>query len=63
MEAKEALEALDLKFSSGNEIPVERATITREEYEAVKAFYHAHCLEKQLITQVIAPPEEPENVG
>lgn len=35
MTLDEALESLKLKFTSGNEIEVERATITREEYEAI----------------------------
>jgi hypothetical protein len=33
----EALEAIDKYFRSGNSIPVERATIRREEWEALKA--------------------------
>jgi hypothetical protein len=35
---KEALDSLKLKFSSGNDVEVERATITREEYEAILQF-------------------------
>jgi hypothetical protein len=35
MTLKEALESLKLKFTSGNEIEVERATITREEFNAI----------------------------
>lgn len=31
----EALKSLKLKFTSGNEIPVERAQITREEFESL----------------------------
>ena len=34
--AEIALEALDEKFTSGNSIPVERATITAEEYKALR---------------------------
>ena len=36
MEAKEAWENLQLKFKSGNDIPVRQAKITKEEYEAIK---------------------------
>lgn len=36
MTLKEAYINLKLKFTSGNDIPVERATITREEWEAIK---------------------------
>lgn len=35
MEAKEAWEHLKQKFTSGNSIQVERATILRKEYEAI----------------------------
>ena len=35
MDIEEALRELDLKFTSGNSIDVERAVITRAEYEAV----------------------------
>lgn len=35
MTPKEALQSLELKFTSGNSIPVERTVITREEYEAL----------------------------
>lgn len=34
----EAMEILRLKFSSGNEIPVTMANITREEYEAIEEY-------------------------
>jgi hypothetical protein len=34
----EALEAIDKYFRSGNSIPVERATIRREEWEALKNY-------------------------
>jgi hypothetical protein len=37
MDIKEAIESLTLKFTSGNEIPVDRATILREEWEVIKA--------------------------
>jgi len=37
MEFKEAYETLESKFTSGNDIPVERATITREEWEAIRS--------------------------
>ena len=33
---EEAVESVRLKFSSSNGVPVERATITKEEYEAIK---------------------------
>jgi hypothetical protein len=36
MEYKEAVENLQLKFSSCNLVEVSRATILREEYEAIK---------------------------
>lgn len=35
MEYRKALEQLRLKFTSGNSVPVERASITREEFEAI----------------------------
>lgn len=35
MKYHEALDRLGLKFTSGNSVPVERATITREEWEAL----------------------------
>jgi lipoate-protein ligase A len=39
MTAEEALQALREKFTSGNNIPVERSVITRDEWEAiVRAF-------------------------
>ena len=37
MEPVEAMESLRMKFTSGNDVPVGRAMITREEYEAVAA--------------------------
>ena len=36
MTLKESYENLILKFSSGNEINVERATITKEEWEPIE---------------------------
>ncbi len=36
MNFKTAYETLESKFISGNNIPVERNTITREEWEAIK---------------------------
>ena len=36
MTLKEAMDSLKLKFSSGNNIPVKRATITREEFEPIR---------------------------
>ena len=36
MDFQEAYEKLESKFTSGNDIPVERNTITREEWEAIK---------------------------
>lgn len=39
MNIDETMVSLALKFSSGNEIAVERATILREEYEAIKEMY------------------------
>lgn len=33
------IDKINLKFTSGNTIPVERATITAEEWEQVKMFY------------------------
>ena len=35
MNTKEAIENMKLKFTSGNEIQVDRAYILREEYEAI----------------------------
>lgn len=43
MQTREALEALRLKFTSSNDVPVERATITREEFEAIH-----RCIEATL---------------
>ena len=37
MNNHEAWESLDLKFTSGNKWPVERAMILKSEYEAIKA--------------------------
>ena len=37
MNFDDAYRELDLKFTSGNRIPVERATITVKEWEAIKA--------------------------
>lgn len=39
MDIKEAMVNLDLKFTSGNSIQVERATIVRDEWEAIQDFY------------------------
>lgn len=36
MDFNKAYETLELKFTSGNSIPVERNTITREEWDAIK---------------------------
>jgi len=41
MNAEEAWESLRLKFTSANKYPVTRATILREEYEAIKKEYEA----------------------
>lgn len=38
MTKQEAMESLRLKFTSGNEVKVTRATITREEFEALDLF-------------------------
>ena len=35
MESKDALKSLELKFTSSNKISVERAVITRKEWEAI----------------------------
>ena len=35
MESKDALKSLELKFTSSNKIPVERAVITRKEWESI----------------------------
>ena len=47
MTADEALKSLKLKFESGNNVPVERATITREEYEPIMS----------VVTEVLAERE------
>ena len=44
---KEALDSLKLKFTSGNDVEVERATITREEYEAILQFVVEGLTSKQ----------------
>jgi hypothetical protein len=36
MDLSEALKSLEEKFTSGNEVSVSRATITREEWEAIQ---------------------------
>lgn len=36
MDFKTAYESLESKFTSGNNIPVERNTITKDEWEAIK---------------------------
>lgn len=36
MEFKDAIESLNLKFTSGNKIPVERTTIVNEEWQVIK---------------------------
>lgn len=36
MTPEQALQILEEKFTSGNDIEVERTTITREEFEALK---------------------------
>jgi hypothetical protein len=38
MEIYEAVESLTIKFKSGNDIPVERNTITFEEWDAIREF-------------------------
>ena len=38
MRPEEAFESLELKFTSGNEVPVTRATILIEEWLAIKAW-------------------------
>ena len=38
MTLEEVFRSLELKFSSGNDVPVERATITRDEYDVIKNF-------------------------
>jgi len=38
MEIKKAIKSLDLKFTSGNDIPVTRATILIDEWEALKEY-------------------------
>jgi hypothetical protein len=43
MDIKEAVRSLELKFTSGNDIPVGRATVTREEWEAVKEMLMKEC--------------------
>lgn len=48
MKVEEALAALALKFSSGNNITVERATILREEYEALLNFVNPVLAENEI---------------
>lgn len=36
MNQREAFESLELKFTSGNSVPVERASITRAEWDAIR---------------------------
>ena len=47
---KEVLKDLDLRFTSGNDIPVDRAVITREDYEVLKLYIH----ELQLLIITVA---------
>lgn len=46
MEIKEVIEDMDLHFKSGNDVPVTRATITLEQWEAVKA--EIECLRDEV---------------
>jgi hypothetical protein len=41
MDIHKAMKELDLKFTSGNNVEVERATILRSEYEAIRKVYVA----------------------
>ena len=50
MKIGEALDSLKEKFSSGNDIPIERATITREEFEAIMSVFDT-------ITDALGEPE------
>jgi|GEM_PF-4220252 len=42
IEIQKAIESLKLKFTSANNIQIERATILRSEYEAIIKFYNAN---------------------
>lgn len=43
-----AIESLRLKFTSGNSTPVERATITRAEFDAIAALLQPSCMTRDV---------------
>lgn len=44
MNTNEAIESLNLKFTSGNSVPIDRALIKREEYDAIKYLFERNSL-------------------
>jgi hypothetical protein len=47
MKLEDAFKSLSLKFSSGNNIPVERATILREEWDAIRSIVEKFAVKKE----------------
>lgn len=45
MHIDQVMNCLERKFTSGNSVPVERSTITRDEYESIRTMYY-HLSEK-----------------
>lgn len=43
MNIEKVIDNLELKFTSGNSVPIDRAAITREEWEAIKEFLFHDC--------------------
>lgn len=46
MDFKEVYEKLESKFTSGNQVPVERTVITKEEWKVIKE--HVDYLEREI---------------
>ena len=41
MNIEKVIDNLELKFTSGNSVPIDRAAITREEWEVIKSVLNA----------------------
>lgn len=54
MEFKEALESLKLKFTSGNKIKVDRATILRTEWEALLPVLNNTVNSKEKLDDIVS---------
>ena len=58
MDIKEVMKKLELKFTSGNSIPVEKSTIHHEGWQAIKSWYESnqfsflnHLLEQEKFSE------------